>query len=147
MSQLLAPSGGEPRAVQRYTAPDSGWWDKITSDVAETGFEAVEALPGVGNIASAGMMGTQLGMAGYDALTGDSKGAKGDLEGAENFGLNAIPVAGNIRAATQAYRSGSTVGNDASGADPSTNHTAWDAWSGGGASKINQDIGDIWSNL
>ena len=84
----------------------------------------------MGNIGSALSAGAGLASAGYNAVTGDSKGAQSDLVAAENFGLNAIPILGNLRAAGQAVNGVSTVAGDLESDDPSKNKSSWDSWLG-----------------
>jgi hypothetical protein len=147
MAQLLGSGPSEPRAVQRYQAPDGDWWGKLESDAVETGVEAFGSLPVLGNGANGVAAAASLGMAGYDAVTGDSKGAATSLRGAENFGMNAVPILGNLRSAAQAEKTSSTVVGDLAGQDPSKNQSSWDKWDATGAGQVNQGASDLWSGL
>jgi hypothetical protein len=147
MAQLLGRAPDDPRPIQRYQAPDGDWWGKLGSDAIETGAQGLEAIPGVGNAVSSLAGAGMLGMAGYDAATGDSKDAAARLTDAENFGLNAVPIAGNLRAGGQAIRSQGAVVGDLAGKSPDTNQSGWDKWIGGGSDQFNKGVGDMWGGL
>jgi hypothetical protein len=107
----------------------------------DTDFTGAEAIPGIGKAISAlGSVGA-LGLAGYDAITGDSKGATQDLYGAENFALNALPVVGNVRTASQAAEDAGVVGQDVAGTGGQAQTAAGKFMNGGGAA-LNSSIGD-----
>ena len=149
MGQSVQVNAAPAAGIHRYQAPDQEWADKRDADSGLRDVRIAEAIPGYGNLFSAGLGGLSLGAAGYDVLTGDRKGAANDMKSAEDAALNVIPWYGNYRAAKQALHDDAAVNLDDRGMPPEKNLNSGQEWQkpGGSANKLNGGISQVWNAL
>jgi hypothetical protein len=140
----LQPSASAP-STQRWQAPDGDWWLDTVGSGLFTGVNALETIPGAGNLlsaglgAGAGLLSTGFDLLGYDGL------ANGAHSMMMHHTLNAVPLLGNLRAAKSAGQDAmATVGNLA-GIDSSTAEE--DFAFGGAQDEVTSGLHSLWSGF